>query len=239
MHWRATRRCARRREWSRSWSPKSSRKDEDAGARRRLGENSSAGGYAGTRIAPGECSEAGDSLLRRAPGSLRGGPACGIRDLRPPRLVAPGRFQRSAYPGYHPDDLSLPPDARDQRPALPRLGHPRPVGARSGERARGARGQWGRGHGGRARRLHPDAGDLAGDPRVQPWPHRGARRRHRDHPFPQPAGIRGPQVQPALRWPGRHARHRLDPGHGQRDSRERAGGGSSIPRLRSSPGGRP
>ena len=64
---------------------------------------------------------------------------------------------------------------------------------------------------------------------LQPWPHRGARGRHRDHPVPQPAGVWRHQVRPALRRSGRHARHRLDPGRGQRASRGRAAGRGPDP----------
>ena len=47
-------------------------------------------------------------------------------------------------------------------------------------------------------------------------PHAAAGRRHRDHALAQSAGGRRLQVQPAQRRPGRHRRHRVDPGPGQR-----------------------
>ena len=46
-------------------------------------------------------------------------------------------------------------------------------------------------------------------------------RRHRHHAVAQPAGGRRLQVQPAQRRPGRHRRHRLDPGPRQRAAARR------------------
>jgi len=74
-------------------------------------------------------------------------------------------------------------------------------------------------HGGPA-----DTGDFARDPRLQPWPQRRARRRHRHHAVAQPARQRRHQVQPAERWPCRHVDHRLDRGARERAARRRAEG---------------
>ena len=58
--------------------------------------------------------------------------------------------------------------ARARRPALHGQGHPRALRARAADGARGARGQRRRNRHPAERRLHPDAGHLARDPRPQP-----------------------------------------------------------------------
>ena len=70
------------------------------------------------------------------------------------------------------------------------------------------------------RRLHADAGGLARDPRRTTADRDGrAGRRHRRHAVAQPARGRRLQVQPAQRRPGRHRRHALDRGRGERAAR--------------------
>jgi hypothetical protein len=59
------------------------------------------------------------------------------------------------------------------------------------------------------RRLHADAGHLAGDPGLQPGAHGGPGRRHRHHALAQPPRGRRLQVQPARRRPRGHCRHLL------------------------------
>ncbi len=95
-------------------------------------------------------------------------------------------------------------------PALHRQGHPRPLRAGLAHRHRGAA-RPRRHHPGRARRrLHPHAGRLPGDHRLQQDPRRPASRRHRGHPVPQSAPRRRLQVQPAARRTCRHRRHQRD-----------------------------
>ena len=64
-------------------------------------------------------------------------------------------------------------------------------------------------------RLHADPGDLARDPHLQRSRGRQGGR-DRDHAVAQSARGRRLQVQPATRRPGRHRRHRADPGRCQR-----------------------
>ena len=71
--------------------------------------------------------------------------------------------------------------------ALPRDGHPRPLGAGVPERPRGAGGERRRGDGGPGRRLHAHAGHLPRHPLAQPGTRGGPGRRDRDHPVPQPS----------------------------------------------------
>ena len=104
----------------------------------------------------------------------------------------------------------------DRRAALPRDRHPRAVGAGLRERARGARGKRRRGQGRRRRRLHADPRHLPRDPDAQPRPPRRAGRRDRRDAVAQSAALRRVQVQPAQRRPGRHGRHEVDRGPGQR-----------------------
>ena len=66
---------------------------------------------------------------------------------------------------------ALPGAAADRRPAVPRHGHARAVGAGLRERARGAGGQRRRGHARGQGRVHADPGGLARHPHLQPRAH--------------------------------------------------------------------
>ena len=76
---------------------------------------------------------------------------------------------------------------RHRRTAVHRDRHPRALGARVRQRARGPGGARRRGDDRRQRRLHADARRLARHPHLQPRAQRRARGRHRDHAVPQPA----------------------------------------------------
>ena len=184
------------------------------------------------------CGAAGRSLdagRRRCPpgGIPRSGarpprpyPTRGVRHVRPSRFGVPRCVQRGAHPGHHRGDLPLSRQSRDRRAVVHRPRHPRPVGAGDADRARGPRRARCRCPRRRGRRLHPDAGGVARDPRGQPgrggWGHaRAPGGRHRRDAVAQPARRRRVQVQPAQRWSRRHRRHRLDPGRGQSPARGR------------------
>ena len=139
--------------------------------------------------------------------SVGAGAAGRVRHLGASRLGVQQRLQRGAHPGDQPGALRSPAAQPDRRPAVPRHGHPRAVGAGVGERARGAGGQRRRGDDRRARRLHADAGDLARDPDLQPRPRPGPGRRHRDHAVAQSARRRRLQIQSAQRRSGRYRYH--------------------------------
>ena len=81
-------------------------------------------------------------------------------------------------------------------------------------------------------RLHPDAGDLARHPGVQPGPHRAPRRRHRRDAVAQSAGGRRLQVQPAERRPRRYRRDELDPGPRERPAASARSGVKRVPYAR-------
>ncbi len=91
-----------------------------------------------------------------------------------------------------------------------------PVGACVRECAGGTGGQRRRDADRRGRRIHADAGSLACHPGLQPRPQRGPRRRHRGDTIAQSAERWRFQVQPPQRRAGRHRRHQLDRGAGQR-----------------------
>ena len=110
---------------------------------------------------------------------------------------------------------------RDRRPAVSGPRHPRAVAAGVPDRARSAGRARGRRAHRRRRRLHADAGHLARHPDLESRPPRAPGRRDRHHPVAQSARGRRHQVQPAQRRPGRHRRHRLDRGRGQRAARSR------------------
>ena len=109
----------------------------------------------------------------------------------------------------------------NRRAAVHRPRHPRAVRAGDRDCARGAGRARRRDPGRRRRRLHADPGHLARDPRPQPRSTRAPGRRDRRHAVAQPARGRRLQVQPAQRRPGRHRRHDLDPGRGERAPRSR------------------
>ena len=79
-----------------------------------------------------------DRRLLPGPSRSRRTRAAGrLRHQRPPRLLAGRRVQRGAHPGHHPGHLRVPRAARHHRPAVPRQGHARALGARaSGRRSR-------------------------------------------------------------------------------------------------------
>ena len=144
------------------------------------------------------------------------------------------RLQRGPHPRDHPGDLRVPQRAGDQRSALHRCRHARPVracpafGARSARRPRCGR------TGGPRRQAHPHTGDLPRHPQAQPWRRRHAGRRHRRDSVTQPARGRRLQVQPARRRPGGHRNHQLDAGPRQRDPCGRVDRGTPRP-LRTGP----
>ena len=156
--------------------------------------------------------------------SARPGTAARRSTARSPRRTWSRSAPRSAATGR----------AGDERAALPRPRHARPVRARVPHDRRGARRARRRGRRRRRRRLHADAGDLARDPHPQPRrePRQPAgRRRDRRDALAQPAGRRRLQVQPAARRAGRHRRHRLDRARGQPAAR--AAGSTTSPACRS------
>ena len=111
-------------------------------------------------------------LLFPPPRSPGGRPAGGLRDLGTSRVVLRQHVQRGACAGDQPGDLPLSPAGAHLRAAVHRLRYPCAVPARLRERARGAGGERRRCHDLEGRRIHADAGDLAGDPRPQPRAHR-------------------------------------------------------------------
>ena len=178
-------------------------------------------------------------LLRRAgPDPADPGPARRVRHLRPPRLVAHGVVQRGPHPRHDAGDLPLPARHRASTArsssAATRTRCPSPP---SGPRSRCS-----------SRTASTCCVDAADG--YTPTPaishailayNRGRTdglgRRHRRHAVAQPARGRRLQVQPAARRPGRHRRHRLDRGRGERAARGRPR--RRPPRARSSARARP
>ncbi len=129
---------------------------------------------------------------------------------------------------------------RRRRPALPRGGHPRALGARGALGPRGARRERGRGRDLPGGRAGADPGHLARDPRPQSRPDHRPRRRHRRDAVAQPAGGRRHQVQPARRRAGGHRRHRRHRAARERAPRRREPRGEAHPvRARAEGGERP
>ena len=161
---------------------------------------------------------------RRSPGS-------GSRSGRP-ATAAPrcGRVQRGAHPRHDRGDLRATARTRgiDGPLFIGRDTHALSEPAYA-DRARGARGARRRRPGRRRatatrRRRRVSHAILVAQPR--PAATRPGRR-HRRHAVAQPARGRRLQVQPAERRPGRHRRHRLDPGRGEPAARGRASTASS------------
>ena len=149
----------------------------------------------------------------RRPDHGRSRAARQLRHQRPPRHAAARHVHRGAHPRHHAGHLRVPRAAGHRRPALHRQGHARAVRARPAHGARGA---------GRQRRARPSSSATTASRPTPVISHailpttsgRATRpgRRHRHHAVAQPARGRRLQVQPAQRRPGRHRRHRLDPG---------------------------
>ena len=139
--------------------------------RRRARGHLAARGQAGTGLDPGRSPPARGGLLRAHAGSGRPDPARELRHQRTPRLVAARLVHRNAHRGGDAGDLRVPPRPGHRRSALHGQGHARAVASGAAHGARGAGGERRRDrHPARGRR-HADAGDLAGDPRLQPRPH--------------------------------------------------------------------
>ena len=156
----------------------------------------------------------------RRPRPERPRPAGRVRHVGPPRQQPAERLQRGAHRRDHAGDLRLPQGTGVRRPAVRRTRHPRPLGARLGQRAGGARRQRRDGARRRPRRLHADPGGVARDPAGQPRqalrPGQGLADGIVVTPSHNPPARRRLQVQPAQRRAGRHRRHEVDRRRGQR-----------------------
>ena len=144
-------------------------------------------------------------------------PAGRLRHQRASRLVAARHLQRGAHPRDHAGDLRLSAAQRHRRAALHRQGHARRSRGRpSARRSRSSRPTASRPSSSATTASRRRRSISRAILRTQPRAHGAPGRRHRHHAVAQPAGGRGLQVQPAQRRPGRHRRHPVDRGAGQR-----------------------